>query len=200
MNDYNTIINTNTEVLSNIVSIILEKNSISLEQLNNSSNNVLKTYISGLLNSVKNKDLQLVILKWDIESHNELLQMYRNAYVGGELNPDAIGAGFNNGLKPNTVEERQIKLLEMREEQLARIEKYAEIEKRFESETKLICEFINLLPQDQYSTVLYATYFKNKTQSVIADELKIADDTVRTNRFRGIDCLTLIVRAFLRKE
>lgn len=202
MINYNVIVSNNSNIIYNILDIITKSNNLdNINILNNSSNTIIKEYIKELLNSTKYLSYKLISARWDIDVHNNLIIQYQNAYVGSELNSvndDGVAAGYNNGYKPNKIEQRQIKLMKMKEEQQERIEEYFELEQDFISKTKAIKEFISLLPQPEYQFIMESTYIKNMSDNQIMNECKMlySDTYIRQARFKSIQCFCQIIRYY----
>ena len=204
MINYNVIVSNNSNIIYNILNIISKSNNIEdINIINNSSNVIIKEYIKDLLNNTKYLSYKLITARWDIDVHNNLIIQYQNAYVGSELNSindDGVISGHNNGYKPNSNEQRQIKIMKMKEEQQQRIEEYLELEKDFIFKTKAIKEFISILPQPEYQFIMESTYIKNMSDNQIMNECKMlySDTYIRQARFKSIQCFCQMIRYYFR--
>lgn len=205
MINYNVIVNNNTNTINTILNIIVSNNN--LRDINylkdNCSNTIIKEYLKELLNSIKALSYELISKKWDIDVHDTLLKQFQNAYIGSELkglDSDNISTSFNNGFHPNTIENRYLKIMQMKEEQQQRIEEYISLEEKFNESTKAITDFIHLLPQPEYQFIMEATFIKNKSDNQIINECKMlySDTYIRQARFKSIQCFCQLIRFYLR--
>ena len=180
------------------ISIYIEKelhaniinNSITLEECNN--------LIRALLNKVKNYKLQSIILDKKIQEYKNNIDCYVISKVSDSYSDAAPGK--NTGLIPNTVEERHIEYLKMIEEQNKRVLERDLLLKSFDDNTKLVENFIKLLPQEHYSVILILNYLRGVNLNEIAYECCMSEDWCRQSKILAIKGLSKILLYFLKNE
>lgn len=161
----------------------------------NISNTILvsnRNYTKALLREVKSNNLKLKALRIKRKALEDDLHSYEAAFVLGD-NYDAVGAGHNNGLIPNTVEKRMLKKKELREKLQKIILEICELTISLEANNDRIKRFIDLIPRDSIKTIMNLSYIECLTNIEIATELNYSIDTVNNSIWRGINELTDIL-------
>lgn len=161
----------------------------------NISNTILvsnRNYTKALLREVKSNNLKLKALRIKRKALEDDLHSYEAAFVLGD-NYDAVGAGHNNGLIPNTAEIRMLKKRDLREKLQKIILEICELTISLEANNDRIKRFIDLIPRDSIKTIMNLSYIECLTNIEIATELNYSIDTVNNSIWRGINELTDIL-------
>lgn len=183
----NNIYSDNKKLIQEIILYVLKTYNI--------SNNLLVTnrnYTKALLREVKSNNLKLKALRIKRKALEDDLHSYEAAFVLGD-NYDAVGAGHNNGLIPNTAEIRMLKKRDLREKLQKIILEICELTISLEANNDRIKRFIDLIPRDSIKTIMNLSYIECLTNIEIATELNYSIDTVNNSIWRGINELTDIL-------
>lgn len=183
----NNIYSDNKKLIQEIILYVLKTYNI--------SNNLLVTnrnYTKALLREVKSNNLKLKALRIKRKALEDDLHSYEAAFVLGD-NYDAVGAGHNNGLIPNTAEIRMLKKRDLREKLQKIILEICELTISLEANNDRVKRFIDLIPRDSIKTIMNLSYIECLTNIEIATELNYSIDTVNNSIWRGINELTDIL-------
>jgi len=183
----NNIYSDNKKLIQEIILYVLKTYNI--------SNNLLvsnRNYTKALLREVKSNNLKLKALRIKRKALEDDLHSYEAAFVLGD-NYDAVGAGHNNGLIPNTAEIRMLKKRDLREKLQKIILEICELTISLEANNDRIKRFIDLIPRDSIKTIMNLSYIECLTNIEIATELNYSIDTVNNSIWRGINELTDIL-------
>lgn len=199
-------INNNYILVLKFIDLIKKYNSnnnisITENELLEYSDTKLKQIVNTSLQKNKMKEYALLKLKIDINEADELINKYRNTFVQGD-NLSINEQGKTNGGGKYPADAKHIKLIQMKEEQQQRIEKYEIYKKEVEQRSIWLKDLIdNIIPnqQDQYKTIMKLYYLDDVCTSRIALELGFTDEYVDRGRWQGVATLTQAVRIALSK-
>ena len=190
------IANENAKLVSMVVSNMVMRNHTSIENLEQASVSQLKRELKVLLKSLKRANSDIKQLDYEINRESFNIDNFKRSFVSGE-NFDSIGAGHNNGLIRNTVEEKAIQVLEMEEEQMKRFAKRASLLKSLDEHNKLIKEFCYIEPNGLYGKVVYEIQVLDKTRTQVADKYCVSYSSLGIYEGRGLSNLASIMRCYL---
>jgi len=189
MRDYSKIANDNITLITSIREYIYKLFSITQEEFNTST----KKYIKELLYSIKKNNLKVKYIRLKREKLREDIRDLEASFVVGD-SYDKEFTGKNNGLQPNTTEIKYLKRAKMKEELGKLVIETLELEKSLEDNNTLVQNFIELIENEEYKTILKMTYIDCMPNVEIASELFYSVNTVDNARWRGIRELNKIIR------
>jgi hypothetical protein len=158
-----------------------------------------KDYIVKLLQYIRTIKFREVLIRNERKKIVEDLNDLQNAYVGGD-NLTINETGKNTGQKENQVYLRQIKMLELKEQLQDKMNESLVLEKSLDDSTKIIKDFIELIPNPQQQIILIRMYLKCESASLIAEDFFFSPGTIQVYRKRGTACLTDILNTYLSRK
>lgn len=182
----------NKEILDKVLKYIINTNSTSIENIIND----IKYNIKLILKEISLNNKKALLIRKERAKVREDLEDLERAYCQASAY-DGIAPGKNTGGKPNNVEIRQIEKSKLRERLGELLNESLLLEKSLSDNNQLMKEFINLLPQKQYSQVLEMTYFECMSNTAIACELGYSIEFVDKARQKGIEGLVKLIKLHL---
>ncbi len=179
----------NSNILNKLIIYICSTYSVSREVLRDNT----KLYVKRILDNIRVNNNRVAKLRLKRKKVRDDLIDLEKSYCGSG-SCDAIGQGKNTGGKPNNVELRQIKKLELKEELGQLLNETLLLEKSLEENNKLVLQSIHLIPHKQYIHVLEMTYLDCMSNTSIAIELFYTIKFVDAARRAGLDDLVQLVK------
>ncbi len=155
-----------------------------------------KLHIKKILNGIRFNNNKVVKLRIERQKVRDDLIDLEKSYCGGG-SCDVVGKGKNTGGKPNNVENRQIKKLQLKEELGRLLNETLLLEKSLKENNELVLQVLQLIPHKQYIQVLEMTYLDCMSNTAIAVELFYTIQFVDSARRIGLDDLVQIVKCVL---
>ena len=150
-------------------------------------------YIRKLLTSLKTSNNQVVELRIERGKIRDDLTDLERAYCQGD-NCDINESGFNNGLKPNKIMEREIEKMQLKEKLGELFLKTRLIEHSLLRRNEMVKKFINCIPQPQNVSILNLAYINCMANGEIAEVLNYSYDYVKHARIRAIESMCEIFK------
>lgn len=186
---YQQIINNNTKLISSVKGYIFRLFKIEEIEFNKSP----RKYIKELLKSIRYNNVKVKYLRLKRERIRNDIKDLEASFITGDSYDNERG-GKNTGLIPNTTEIKYLKRQTLKEELCKLVIETLEIEKSLEDNNLLVQQFIELIPNEVYSTILKMTYIDCYSNVEIASMLNYSVDTIDNARWRGIRELNRIVK------
>lgn len=156
----------------------------------------LKFHIRNALTRVKVDEYKLSQLLEEIEEKSKLIEEFEKAYVSSN-SYDGIGEGKNTGGSNTPPDIRQIKKIQMKEEQADRIIAFDEAQKRIKEKHEILKQFIELMPQAHYVVIMKLLYFEHTTMRDISKKVHYEPNSIKQiNRRAMIDLANLVKSYF----
>lgn len=200
MNDYsarydNIVSNINNDVIfNNILLYIKSYCKVSINEIEKNCN----FYVKEMLNSINKANERAELLRIRRDKLAENLEVLNRAYANAD-NCGGSEQGFSNGGKPNNVELRMIKRIELREGIEDSINEIMLLQKSLYENNDKITEMINLIPQRNYALVLQLVYIDCYCRGQIADKLSYSPESVSKLRIRGISVISKLLVRYIKK-
>lgn len=183
----------NKVIILKFIKILCAWFNLTEEKIKNMNKEHLKFHIKNALTRIRVDEYKLCQLRLEIEEKGRIIEEFDRAYVSGD-NYDNVLEGKNTGGSNTPPDIRQIKKIQMKEEQTQRIIEYDEAEKRINEKHQDIKNFIELLPQPHFIKIIEMTYFKNMTKNAIAKQTNYEVYYIDQVRFRSIKILMDLIR------
>lgn len=155
----------------------------------------LKFHLKNALTRVKVDEFKLSQQRLEIEEKGRIIEEFEKAFVVGD-SYDKIAEGKNTGGSKTPADIRQIKKLQLKEEQQARIIEYDLTEKQVKEKHQIIHDFISLMPQPHFIVVMELTYISNLTQCQIAKKTNYEPEYIKQVRHRSLNELVRLVKNY----
>ena len=194
--DISKIINNNTILLDNIIKYILVNIKCNIEDINNNT----KEYIIKLFQHIRAIKYKEVEIRNERKKIIEDLDDLKRAYVGTDPLSSISETGKNTGGKINNVELRQIKMLELKEALQDKLNESLLLEKSLTESTKIVKDFIELVPNPQHQIILTRMYLKCESMTTISEDYYYSNGTVQVYRKRGTRFLTELLNQYINKK
>ena len=194
--DISKIINNNTILLDNIIKYILVNIKCNIEDINNNT----QEYIIKLFQHIRAVKYKEVEIRNDRKKIIEDLDDLKRAYVGTDPLSSISETGKNTGGKINNVELRQIKMLELKEALQDKLNESLLLEKSLTESTKIVKDFIELVPNPQHQIILTRMYLKCESMTTISEDYYYSNGTVQVYRKRGTRFLTELLNQYINKK
>jgi len=194
--DISKIINNNTILLDNIIKYILVNIKCNIEDINNNT----QEYIIKLFQHIRAIKYKEVEIRNDRKKIIEDLDDLKRAYVGTDPLSSISETGKNTGGKINNVELRQIKMLELKEALQDKLNESLLLEKSLTESTKIVKDFIELVPNPQHQIILTRMYLKCESMTTISEDYYYSNGTVQVYRKRGTRFLTELLNQYINKK
>ena len=194
--DISKIINNNTILLDNIIKYILINIKCSIEDINNNT----QEYIIKLFQHIRAIKYKEVEIRNERKKIIEDLDDLKRAYVGTDPLSSISETGKNTGGKINNVELRQIKMLELKEALQDKLNESLLLEKSLTESTKIVKDFIELVPNPQHQIILTRMYLKCESMTTISEDYYYSNGTVQVYRKRGTRFLTELLNQYINKK
>lgn len=194
--DISKIINNNTILLDNIIKYILVNIKCNLEDINNNT----QEYIIKLFQHIRAIKYKEVEIRNERKKIIEDLDDLKRAYVGTDPLSSISETGKNTGGKINNVELRQIKMLELKEALQDKLNESLLLEKSLTESTKIVKDFIELVPNPQHQIILTRMYLKCESMTTISEDYYYSNGTVQVYRKRGTRFLTELLNQYINKK
>lgn len=186
---YQEISKSNSNIIYKLIVYICSTYNITREVLKDNT----KLYIKKILNEIRFNNNKAAKLRIERKKVRDDLTDLEKSYCGSG-NCDGVGEGKNTGGKPNKVEIRQLKKIELKEKLDQLLKENMLLEKSLEANNELVLKVMQLIPRRQYIQVLEMTYLDCMSNTSIAIELYYTVQFVDAARLRGIDDLVQIVK------
>lgn len=194
--DISKIINNNTTLLDNIIKYILVNIKCNIEDINNNT----QEYIIKLFQHIRAIKYKEVEIRNERKKIIEDLDDLKRAYVGTDPLSSISETGKNTGGKINNVELRQIKMLELKEALQDKLNESLLLEKSLTESTKIVKDFIELVPNPQHQIILTRMYLKCESMTTISEDYYYSNGTVQVYRKRGTRFLTELLNQYINKK
>ena len=194
--DISKIINNNTILLDNIIKYILINIKCNIEDISNNT----QEYIIKLFQHIRAIKYKEVEIRNDRKKIIEDLDDLKRAYVGTDPLSSISETGKNTGGKINNVELRQIKMLELKEALQDKLNESLLLEKSLTECTKIVKDFIELVPNPQHQIILTRMYLKCESMTTISEDYYYSNGTVQVYRKRGTRFLTELLNQYINKK
>lgn len=194
--DISKIINNNTILLDNIIKYILINIKCNIEDINNNT----QEYIIKLFQHIRAIKYKEVEIRNERKKIIEDLDDLKRAYVGTDPLSSISETGKNTGGKINNVELRQIKMLELKEALQDKLNESLLLEKSLTESTKIVKDFIELVPNPQHQIILTRMYLKCESMTTISEDYYYSNGTVQVYRKRGTRFLTELLNQYINKK
>jgi len=194
--DISKIINNNTILLDNIIKYILVNIKCNIEDISNNT----QEYIIKLFQHIRAIKYKEVEIRNDRKKIIEDLDDLKRAYVGTDPLSSISETGKNTGGKINNVELRQIKMLELKEALQDKLNESLLLEKSLTESTKIVKDFIELVPNPQHQIILTRMYLKCESMTTISEDYYYSNGTVQVYRKRGTRFLTELLNQYINKK
>lgn len=194
--DISKIINNNTILLDNIIKYILINIKCNIEDISNNT----QEYIIKLFQHIRAIKYKEVEIRNDRKKIIEDLDDLKRAYVGTDPLSSISETGKNTGGKINNVELRQIKMLELKEALQDKLNESLLLEKSLTESTKIVKDFIELVPNPQHQIILTRMYLKCESMTTISEDYYYSNGTVQVYRKRGTRFLTELLNQYINKK
>ncbi len=194
--DISKIINNNTILLDNIIKYILVNIKCNIEDINNNT----QEYIIKLFQHIRAIKYKEVEIRNERKKIIEDLDDLKRAYVGTDPLSSISETGKNTGGKINNVELRQIKMLELKEALQDKLNESLLLEKSLTESTKIVKDFIELVPNPQHQIILTRMYLKCESMTTISEDYYYSNGTVQVYRKRGTRFLTELLNQYINKK
>lgn len=189
MVSYKKITKDNSELIEKVKVYILKSFKLREEEFNSNT----RYYILEILRNIKNNNLKVKYIRIKRERLKDDIRDLEASFVGSQ-SFDGVQAGRNNGLIPNTTEIKYLQKQKLKEELSDLVIETLEIEKSLEDNNLLVSNFIDLISNEVYRTILKMTYIDCMSNVEIASMLHYNVDTVDNARWRGISDLNRIIK------
>lgn len=187
----------NKVIILKFIELLCEWFNLTVEKIKEMPKEHLKFHIRNALTRVKVDEYKLSQLLEEIEEKSKLIEEFEKAYVSSN-SYDGIGEGKNTGGSNTPPDIRQIKKIQMKEEQADRIIAYDEAQKSIKEKHEIIINFIELIQNPRFIETLKLTYFEGMTNTKITHYMNVSIEYVDTARFRAIHELTSLIRRTIR--
>lgn len=194
--DISKIINNNTTLLDNIIKYILINIKCNIEDISNNT----QEYIIKLFQHIRAIKYKEVEIRNERKKIIEDLDDLKRAYVGTDPLSSISETGKNTGGKINNVELRQIKMLELKEALQDKLNESLLLEKSLTESTKIVKDFIELVPNPQHQIILTRMYLKCESMTTISEDYYYSNGTVQVYRKRGTRFLTELLNQYINKK
>lgn len=194
--DISKIINNNTILLDNIIKYILINIKCNIEDISNNT----QEYIIKLFQHIRAIKYKEVEIRNERKKIIEDLDDLKRAYVGTDPLSSISETGKNTGGKVNNVELRQIKMLELKEALQDKLNESLLLEKSLTESTKIVKDFIELVPNPQHQIILTRMYLKCESMTTISEDYYYSNGTVQVYRKRGTRFLTELLNQYINKK
>lgn len=194
--DISKIINNNTILLDNIIKYILVNIKCNIEDINNNT----QEYIIKLFQHIRAIKYKEVEIRNERKKIIEDLDDLKRAYVGTDPLSSISETGKNTGGQINNVELRQIKMLELKEALQDKLNESLLLEKSLTESTKIVKDFIELVPNPQHQIILTRMYLKCESMTTISEDYYYSNGTVQVYRKRGTRFLTELLNQYINKK
>ncbi len=194
--DISKIINNNTILLDNIIKYILVNIKCNIEDISNNT----QEYIIKLFQHIRAIKYKEVEIRNERKKIIEDLDDLKRAYVGTDPLSSISETGKNTGGKINNVELRQIKMLELKEALQDKLNESLLLEKSLTESTKIVKDFIELVPNPQHQIILTRMYLKCESMTTISEDYYYSNGTVQVYRKRGTRFLTELLNQYINKK
>ena len=194
--DISKIINNNTILLDNIIKYILVNIKCNIEDISNNT----QEYIIKLFQHIRAIKYKEVEIRNERKKIIEDLDDLKRAYVGTDPLSSISETGKNTGGKINNVELRQIKMLELKEALQDKLNESLLLEKSLTECTKIVKDFIELVPNPQHQIILTRMYLKCESMTTISEDYYYSNGTVQVYRKRGTRFLTELLNQYINKK
>ena len=194
--DISKIINNNTILLDNIIKYILVNIKCNIEDISNNT----QEYIIKLFQHIRAIKYKEVEIRNERKKIIEDLDDLKRAYVGTDPLSSISETGKNTGGKINNVELRQIKMLELKEALQDKLNESLLFEKSLTESTKIVKDFIELVPNPQHQIILTRMYLKCESMTTISEDYYYSNGTVQVYRKRGTRFLTELLNQYINKK
>ncbi|MBR4693896.1 MAG: hypothetical protein IKP07_03710 [Bacilli bacterium] len=194
--DISKIINNNTILLDNIIKYILINIKCNIEDISNNT----QEYIIKLFQHIRAIKYKEVEIRNERKKIIEDLDDLKRAYVGTDPLSSISETGKNTGGKINNVELRQIKMLELKEALQDKLNESLLLEKSLTESTKIVKDFIELVPNPQHQIILTRMYLKCESMTTISEDYYYSNGTVQVYRKRGTRFLTELLNQYINKK
>ena len=155
----------------------------------------LKFHLKNALTRVKVDEFKLSQQRLEIEEKGRIIEEFEKAFVVGD-SYDKIAEGKNTGGSKTPADIRQIKKLQLKEEQQARIIEYDLTEKQVKEKHQIIHDFISLLPQANYVVILELLYFENASMKEISRKIYYEPNCIKQINRRATIILSELVKNY----
>jgi len=189
MTDHEKITNKNIVFITSIREYIYKLFSITQEEFDKST----RKYIKELLKSIKSNNLKVKYLRLKRERLREDIKDLEASFVVGD-SYDREFTGKNTGLQVNTTEIKYLQRAKMKEELCRLVIETINLEKSLEDNNIMIRKFIDLIPNEEYQTIMKMTYIDCMSNIEIAAELFYSVNTIDNARWRSIRELYKILK------
>lgn len=190
MTENDTLTNNSITLITSIKIYIYKLFKITELELNNST----KKYIKELLKSIRKNNLKVKYLRLKREKLRQDISDLEASFVTGDAYDNDRG-GKNTGLVPNTTEIKYLKKQTLKEELGRLVIETLDIEKSLADNNLLVQQFIDLISNESYGTILKMTYIDCLSNVEIAAKLHYSVDTIDNARWRGIRELNRIIKS-----
>ena len=194
--DISKIINNNTILLDNIIKYILVNIKCNIEDISNNT----QEYIIKLFQHIRAIKYKEVEIRNERKKIIEDLDDLKRAYVGTDPLSSISETGKNTGGKINNVELRQIKMLELKEALQDKLNESLLLEKSLTESTKIVKDFIELVPNPQHQIILTRMYLKCESMTTISEDYYYSNGTVQVYRKRGTRFFTELLNQYINKK
>lgn len=194
-NTTTTIKNTKESLLNEVITYICNTFNVELQEVIQNT----RFYTKELLRSVRSNNYQLAYMRRKRRELNEDIRDLEATYVSGD-SYDNLVLGKNTGARPNNVEIKHLKVLELKEKLRNMVIESNLLEQSLEEHNNLISRFIELLSTDGCIIIMKMTYVDCLPNTEIANTLMFSVNNIDIARSRGLTRLSNILKEYLKKS
>lgn len=194
-NTTTTIKNTKESLLNEVITYICNTFNVELQEVIQNT----RFYTKELLRSVRSNNYQLAYLRRKRRELNEDIRDLESTYVSGDSYDNPV-LGKNTGARPNNVEIKHLKVLELKEKLRNMVIESELLDQSLAEHNKLISRFIELLSTDGCIIIMKMTYVDCLPNTEIANTLMFSVNNIDIARSRGLTRLSNILKEYLKKN
>lgn len=194
-NTTTTIKNTKESLLNEVITYICNTFNVELQEVIQNT----RFYTKELLRSVRSNNYQLAYMRRKRRELNEDIRDLEATYVSGDSYDNPV-LGKNTGARPNNVEIKHLKVLELKGKLRNMVIESNLLEQSLEEHNNLISRFIELLSTDGCIIIMKMTYIDCLPNTEIANTLMFSVNNIDIARSRGLTRLSNILKEYLKKN